>query len=347
MRHFNVPGVSVTYFANGEIEWSKHFGMLEKGTDKAVNKSSIFHACSISKMITALCVLKLAQGETLDLYRDVGEYLTSWEIPNNEFIAKKKITLANLLSHQAGFYDCEGSFGSYKRGDNIPKTIDILKGTSRYNLEEVSAKYVPETDFVYSDAGYCVVSQVVEDALGETIPQIAKRIIFDTLGLKSTFFWEIGKDFNEEIFEFDCAVGHDSSGEIVEEIRASYPNLEGAALWTTTNELARIVIDIIKAYHGMRGTILNQEMARLMLAPYGCTESMGMGVFLGADKNGEQCFVSQGWGVGMQCKFRAYHEKQKGVIVMTNSEPGMEQNKALVGEIIDYACKSNGGVFQM
>ena len=341
MNHFNVPGVSVTYFADGKIGWNKHFGTLEKGTDKAVGDSAIFHACSISKMITAMCVLKLAQCEELDLYKDVNEYLTSWKIPDNELTKTKKITLANLLAHQAGFYDCEGSFSPYKHGDSVPNPVDILKGTTQYYPEEVCVKYEPETDAEYSDVGYCIINQVLIDVLGESVPQAAKWSIFKPLELKRTFFWEPGINIYEDISMEDCAVGHDKNGTIVDEIRAAYPNIEGAGLWTTTSELARIVIDLIKSYHGKSGKILDQEMARLMLTPYGCAKSVGLGVFLEEDKSGKPYFFSQGWGVGMQCKLRAYYKEQNGVIVMTNSEPGMEQDESLVGEIIEYVC--NGG----
>ena len=338
MKHFNIPGVSITYFYSAEIAWSKHFGALEAGMDKAVNENSIFHACSISKMMTALCVLKLAQDGALDLHKDVNEYLTSWKVPDSKFTDEKRVTLANLLAHQAGFYDCEGSFGPYKHGDDIPKAIDILKGITRYNPKEVKANYVPETDCEYSDAGYCVVSQVLEDVFGKKIPQIAKELVFDPLGLKSTFFWEIGKDVPDGIVLADCAVGHGNSGEIVDEVRAQYPNIEGAALWTTTNELARIVIDITKSYNDAGGLILSRETAELMLTPYGRSDDTGLGVFLDKDKNGEPFFFSQGWGIGMQCKLRAYYKKQSGVVVMTNSEPGVEQDAALVGEIIEHVC---------
>jgi len=193
MKHFNVPGVSVTHFANGELCWSKNFGTLEKGTDKAVDDNSIFHACSISKMITALCVLRLAQDGALDLHKNVNEYLVSWKVPNSRLV-----TLANLLAHQAGFYDCDDSFSPYKNGDCLPKTIDILR--------DVHVEYTPETDCEYSDTGYCVISQVLDDVLGETILQISKRLVFEPLGLKHTFFWDMHKALT------DCAVGHDSNG---------------------------------------------------------------------------------------------------------------------------------------
>ncbi|MCL2573487.1 MAG: beta-lactamase family protein [Defluviitaleaceae bacterium] len=342
MKHFNVPGVSATYFDNGKVGWSKHFGTLEKNTDKNVNDDSIFHACSISKMITALCVLRLMQDGALDLHKDINEYLTSWKMPDNEFTTKKKVTLANLLAHQAGLYDCEGSFSPYKNDDAIPKTIDILRGTTPYCPEEVRVKYVPETDCEYSDAGYCIISQVLQDVFGETIQQIAKRIIFEPLGLKQTFFWEIDKDSYGNISIHNCAVGHNSSGDVVDGIRASYPNIEGAALWTTANELTSITLDLLKSYHSNSGSVLNQEMAQLMLTPYGCTDDVGLGIFLFLDKDdkSESHFMSQGWGIGMQCKLRVCHESQRGIVVMTNSDPSMDQTESLVGEIINHTMST-------
>ena len=329
MNHFNVPSVSVTCFADGKIDRSKHFGTLEKGTSKIADDNSIFHACSISKMITAICVLRLAQYGELDLHKDVNEYLTSWKLPDNEFTKTKKITLANLLAHQAGLRDDDDSLNPCKSGDDAPSLLDILN-------KAVNVQYEPETDCEYSDAGYCIISQVLLDVLGETIPQAASWIIFKPLGLTRTFFWEPNKNEYDGISLDDCAVGHDRHGNIVNEIRAVYPNIEGAGLWTTTRELAVIILDLLKSYHGNGGLVLRQAMAQLMLTPFGCTDDVGLGVFLDKDGDGKPCFVSQGWGVGMQCKVHCYYEAQSGVIVMTNSDPGKDQDESLIGEVIRY-----------
>lgn len=341
MNDFHVPGVGITYFNEGKIQWNGSFGILEKGTKKTVNRDSIFHACSISKMIIAMCVLKLAEENILDVQKEANQYLSSWKITDNDFTNEKKIKLINLLSHQAGFYDVEGSFEPYKENDTIPRNIDILKGTTHYNCEEVHAKYVPETNWAYSDAGYCIIEQILEDVTGKNICQLADELIFKPLNLTHTFLWQIGKE--DKLFSIynqnNCAVGHDSNGEIVEEIRARYPNLGGAALWSTPDELSIIVLDIIKSYNGDCGIVLNRKTADLMLTPRESANFMGLGVFLGND-NDKPYFFSQGWGVGMQCKLRAYYKDQYGVTVMTNSEPGMEQDKALIGEIINEVCKS-------
>ena len=338
MNHFNVPGVGVTYFEGAAIKWNQCFGTLEQGTQAGIDEHSIFHACSISKMVTAICVLKLAQDGILDLNLDVNEYLTSWKIPENEFTAQKKVTLMHLLSHQAGFYDPDGSFSPYQKNGMIPSAIDILSGITSYNPEEVRAKYIPGTECHYSDAGYVVIGQIIEDVTKEAVSRVAQTYIFEPLEFVSTFFWEVGKALPQHINSADLVAGHDKKGKVVDDKRAIYPNVEGAGLWTTTEELARIVIDIIKAYQGLDSVVLNREMAKRMLTPFGCSDDMGLGVFLAVDQVGKPCFLSQGWGVGMQCKLRAYYENQNGVIVMTNSEPGKSQDRALVGEIIKYVC---------
>ncbi|MCL2594055.1 MAG: beta-lactamase family protein [Promicromonosporaceae bacterium] len=334
MKRFNVPGVSVTYFAGDLIRWSKHYGTLEAGASRQVDDNSIFHACSISKMVTTLCVLRLAQDGLLDLHRDVNDYLTSWQIPDGAFTKTKKVTLANLLAHQGGFRDGEGSFGPLANGDSAPAPIDILIGATPYHPEPARVEYEPETDCEYSDLGYCVIAQVLGDVLGETVPQLAARLVFNPLGLTRTFFWGASGDPHLETRILDCACGHDNDGRVVDGIRAIYPNTEGASLWTTTRDLAQIVIDLLKAYHGDDGAILDAASARFMLSPYGCDVGQGVGVFLDRDEAGRPFFFSQGWGIGMQCKLRAYYQQRDGVVVMTNSEPGVAQDESLVGEII-------------
>ena len=334
MKYFNVPGISMTYFESGMIHWKKTAGVLQQNTNNKIDENSIFHACSISKMITALSALCLVQEGVLNLNTPVNELLTSWKIPTNKFTGIKEITLADILAHQGGFYDAPGSFEPYKSGTPIPTLLELLKGTGEYNLEEVHPQYTPQIDFSYSDGGYCVIAQLIKDVTGESLPQIAQKYIFTPLALQSTFFWEVGKEpkqFPKTIID-NCAIGHNKHGNIVDELRAQYPNTEGAGLWSTPTELTTIVLDVLDSYHHKKGKILTTEMAERLLTPYGDKSFIGLGVFL--DSKQGSCF-SQGWGVGMQCKLKFFPKTNTGLVVMTNSDPGCEQNKSLIGEIIE------------
>src|SRR4029077_777891 len=84
MLRLHVPGVSVAVIHNKRIEWSKGYGLARLG-GPPVSASTIFGAASMSKPVTAMAVLRLAQEGKIDLGADVNTYLKSWKIPANEY----------------------------------------------------------------------------------------------------------------------------------------------------------------------------------------------------------------------------------------------------------------------
>src|SRR5690349_24598513 len=102
MKYFNVPGVSIAVINNGNIEWARGYGTMEMNGDQTVAPDTLFQAASISKPVSAMMVLKLAEQGKLDLDRDVNDFLSSWKIPENEYTEKNKVTLRGILSHTAG-----------------------------------------------------------------------------------------------------------------------------------------------------------------------------------------------------------------------------------------------------
>ncbi|CAH1198862.1 Putative D-alanyl-D-alanine carboxypeptidase [Paenibacillus plantiphilus] len=345
MNHYRVPGIGMTVFREGIIEWSGVQGVAEAGTLHKITAESPFHACSMSKMVTAIGVMRLVQEGLLDLEEDISRYLVSWRLPENAFTDQRKVTLRSLLAHQGGFVDPEGSFDVYYKGDPFPTPANILEGNTRYYPEPAQVKYMPDSQFSYSDAGYTIVEQIIEDVTGESFAQVMERAVIAPLGLSRTFFWggDAGSGASLDIDKArDGAVtGHDKHGRPVEGKRAHYPNLSGAGLWTTATEFALLSMEVTKAWNGDTASFLRPDLARMMLTGHGCAKGVGLGVFLPKEGK-EPHFVSQGWGVGSQCMMVAYPELNSGIVVMTNSEPGKHQNEALVGEVIREISKKYG-----
>ncbi|MCC2447396.1 beta-lactamase family protein [Bacillus cereus] len=335
MDYYQVPGVSIAELGEQGIERTGYYGVLEKGKDSRVNKDSLFHACSMSKMVTSLGVLRLVQEGVVDLNEDVNKYLTSWKVPENAYTKEKKVTLANLLAHQGGFVDPEDSFGQFEIGDSIPTMKDILLGKTKFNPKPLQAEYVPGSQFSYSDAGFCIIEQLIEDVTNTCFVTVMNRLIIQPLGLKKTFFWDyqIENGSLREGVKNIAGIGHDKNGCIVKGKRAFYPYLASTGLWSTPTELSLIVLEIISAWNGIDTGILSPENARLMLKGHGCNEAVGLGVFTSSD-GGRMNLISKGWGIGFQCMLVAYPEQGRGIIIMTNSDPGKPQNESLIGEII-------------
>ena len=78
-------------------------GEADRATHRMVSADDPVRIASISKLITALGVMRLVDGGKLDLDRDVSDYL-GYPLRNPAFPARK-ITLRLLLSHQSSLLD--------------------------------------------------------------------------------------------------------------------------------------------------------------------------------------------------------------------------------------------------
>jgi CubicO group peptidase (beta-lactamase class C family) len=329
MKHYNVSGLSLALINNGNLGLTEGYGVLEAGMTSKVSNNSMFNACSISKFATATLVLKLGDEGILDLDENVNDRLISWKVPENRFTQNKKVTLRTLLSHQSGIIDPEGSFGEYNSNHGIPTMLDLLEGRKSYCPEPLEVKYEPGSDFQYSDAGFCIIEQLIEDVSGEAFKSVMNEQIFKPLNMRnSSLEYTIPAD---KSYNFAC--GHNKDGKVVDEKYPIYPHPAAAGLWSTPTEIASLVIEIISSLNGSSKLGLSRRLITEMITPQGCAPWTGLGVFL--DNSAQELRISSlGWGIGFQCMMIAYPYSGNGAVIMTNTDLGVHQTKGLIGEIV-------------
>ncbi|MNW25502.1 Penicillin-binding protein 4* [compost metagenome] len=378
MEEHGTPGMSVAVLQDGRIVWSEGMGTLERGTDRPAARNSLFHACSMSKMVTALGVLRLVQEERLKLDADVNEYLEFWKLtegPNmrnsmaqdigherekdtigdrgeevDQHIFVKHmdevsdqrphyqigVTLSQLLAHQGGLEDPEGSFDACQPGEQVPELGDILAGRTRYLPQPLNLSYAPGSRFSYSDAGYCVIEQIVEQVTGMPFTEAMDQLVIGPLGLGNTSFWNSAADPEGGTLPRDIegggsiAAGHNAQGSVVPGRRAYYPYLAAAGLWTTAEDLIRMLAALIEAWRGESSSFLRPDLVRYMLTGFGCEPAAGLGIFLHS-ADGVLQILSRGWGIGFQGMLTAFPELGMGAVVLTNMDPGRPQQESVVG----------------
>ncbi|MEL6841950.1 MAG: serine hydrolase domain-containing protein, partial [Bacteroidota bacterium] len=118
MEHHKVPGVSITVVEAGQIKWSRAYGVSDSKTNAPIDTNTLFQAASISKPISALLALRLAEEGKVDLDENVNTYLEGWQVPDNEFTLTEKVSLRRLMSHSAG--TSVHGFAGYKSSASIP-----------------------------------------------------------------------------------------------------------------------------------------------------------------------------------------------------------------------------------
>ena len=324
------PGVSCAWVDAAGRVTTECWGVADKERNLPVDEDTIFPACSISKFVTAVCVMKLQEQRAIDIDVPVNNYLRQWKLRTTDG-SECNATIRALLCHTAGVIDGEDAFYGLRRSDPDISLLDILEGRTSYNNRPVRAEKLPGTAFEYSDAGYCILQLLVQEVMGEAFDDAARMLVFDALELKNTFF---ASRKNMEYYEAAAtmATGYDGEGLPLPGKYPCQPDLAASALWSTPKELLTIAKAFIEAYHG-RSAFLQAASAREMAKRVGKFPWTGLGVF----PQGKDVVMSQGWGENGQCMLKMNVRTGTAAVVMTNRNPEVDQSESKVEWLVD--CK--------
>ncbi len=342
MAHYRTPGVSIAVIDDFALDRAKPYGILRAGQERPVTLDSYFEAASTSKLVTAAIVLHYVEKGTLRLDEDINTYLRSWQLPENEFTHQQKVTMRLLLTHRAGL---PATNFPVKENAGEPTLVKILKGESPALNKPAVVEFVPGTKWQYSNIGYVVIQQILEDKIGKPFFRIAQETVFEPLGMKhSTFTYPLARELqNNEAWP------HDEEGTLREPQMVLNAQAHGG-LMTTPSDLALFAVELMRAYDGRSERLLSKEMARQMfdkavdLDPAvmgGLPLSEGMGAFLYGEGDGLVFLHPGGNSPGMNCWLFGYPKTGRGAVIMTNGASGeilaMEIISAVVREFSSYS----------
>ena len=311
MAALKVPGVSIAVIHNGKIEWVRGYGVTKIG-GLTVTPATLFQAASISKPVTALAVLHLVQEGKLDLDTDVNRYLKSWKLPDNEFTAKKKVTLRELLTHTAGM--TVHVFLGYASTEAVPTTVQVLNGEKPANSPAIRVDTVPGTKWEYSGGGYVIVQQLLEDVTGKPFPRLMQETVLGPIAMtSSTYQQPLPAARLKEV-----AMPYRQNGDPVAGGPHTYPEMAPAGLWTTPSDLARYAMEVQESLAGTSNRVLSTAIAKKMLIPEMNRQGLGPGT---GGSNEHPYFTHSGANEGYQCNLVAYNNGD-GAVIMTNSDSG-------------------------
>ena len=173
----DVPGGVVGVIRDGELIFSKAYGMahLSYGIPYAVGTPS--NIASVSKQFTAMAILLLEQQGKLSLDDDVRKHIP--RLPDLGQVA----TIKNMLNHTNGFREVLNlmPMTGWKFEDVLlrQEVIEMLK-----RQEELQA--APGEEFNYNNSAFIMLAEIVERISGQTFPEFMEENVFGPLGMTST-----------------------------------------------------------------------------------------------------------------------------------------------------------------
>lgn len=326
MELYDVPGAAVAVIQDFQIDYVEVHGVMSESTLEPVTEETLFQAASISKSVSAAGVVSLAQEGVVYLDADINEYLTSWHLPDNSFQASQKVTLRRILSHTAG--TTVGGFRGYRHTEPVPTLIQILNGEPPANSPPIVVDLVPGSQFRYSGGGYLVMQQAVEDVTGLDYPAFIRDRVLAPIGMDHSTYEQ---PLPPSLQGF-AASGYYADGTAVPGGHHIYPEIAPAALWTTSRDVARFLIELQLSLRGESNQVLSAENARVLLTEVKRDYSLGFDLWM---IHGQPFFGHSGANDGFRCRMIAHRTGGFGVVILTNSDNGLEFAAAvtdLIGE---------------
>ena len=225
--------------------------------DKPLTENSRLRYASVSKIFTSALILKLANEGALSLDDKVVDILP---IPEPKDGRIKEITVAMLLEHTGGFDRFKTFTPMLTLGQKPWCPTDLNK------LADTMLDFAPDTQYQYSNVGYCLLGAIAEKTGGKPFRELAEEAFaLEKHGIRfvgNDFLPdEIRYDFRHEVFynefyrdQFDFeeslyAVGG-LSGSAVGVVRATVPLLQGTPFNLLSRRTMPCAINLLEGCYG-------------------------------------------------------------------------------------------------
>ncbi|WP_165499079.1 serine hydrolase [Gramella sp. KN1008] len=212
----NLPGITAAVIDDQELLWSGAFGLANMEENLKAQVSTICSICSISKLFTAVAVMKLYDEGKLRLDDRVDDILPAYKL-RQKYSGSGPITIRSLLTHSSGL-PREAAY-PYWTGPDFPfpskEEIDSKLG-------DQETLYPASTYFQYSNLGLTLLGEIVEEISGVPYDEYVKKNILEPLELSDT-----RPEMPKELYGEKLAIGYSSVTRAGEREKVKFFNANG------------------------------------------------------------------------------------------------------------------------
>ncbi len=290
---------------NGEIIYEQYSGFRNPRAHKdSITPSTPFHLASVSKTITAMAVLRLAEEGKIRIDDTLSKYFPQFPRPG--------ITIKTLLNHRSGLpnyvHYMERLGWDKKRTITNQDVLDFI--VERHQDINIGA---PDRRFSYSNTNYALLALLIEKVTGQTYSQYLQKNLFEPLDMKDSYVYTLADSarslpsfFNngrQYAFDFLDLVYGDKN------------------IYST-------VRDLLKFDQALNaGTFFSREMIDSAYTPYSFekpgTHNYGLGWRMLLLKNGKKVIYHNGWWHGNRTAFYRLVDENVAIIAFCNNDSKM------------------------
>ena len=231
MADTGTPGYALGIVKDGQIVYTKGFGVERVGEDTPVTEHTVFGTGCVGKTTVATALMQLVDADKIDLDAPVTNYLPYFKLADERY---KGITIRQLITHRSGLPEIE---------DWISSPVEYDDGVlERYvrSLDNTKLLFAPGERWSYTSIGYTVLADVIQKVTGQTFEDYLQQHILDPLGMENTLLI-VGEADQAHVAGNHV---HDNAGEVVVSDIFPYRRqfAAGGPLYSSISDLARYAL---------------------------------------------------------------------------------------------------------
>lgn len=174
----NTKSLSAAIQFNDSVSWSYATGISSQSPLVNVTPNHAYLIGSVTKTMTAACVLQLVDEGILQLEDSVGKWLPPMQHIN------PNVTLRQLLRHQSGLYD---ALSHPNAQPTLIATMDSVWEPAVFLANFMQPPvFQPGTSWQYSNTNYFLLGMIIEAATGNPYYTELRNRFFTPLDMTST-----------------------------------------------------------------------------------------------------------------------------------------------------------------
>jgi serine beta-lactamase-like protein LACTB len=318
MSRLGIPGLSLALAEAGQIRYEAGFGLADVENQVLARPETVYRLASVSKPMTAVAVMKLAQEGRLDLDAPVTRYCP--EFPEKPW----PVTSRQLLCHQGGV--------RWYRPDEQPMTrrfTSLAEGLALFADDPLV--FEPGTRVLYSTFGYTLLGCAAGHAAGEAFLPLLQDAVFGPAGMTATR----ADDVRGLIPNRAQGYVRDGSGQLLNSALAdmSY-KVPGGGLCGTAPDVARFGAALLSGQLVTKETL--QQMLTRQKTRDGRLTGYGLGLTVGT-RGGKREAWHEGGQERVSTVLYLRPDADLAVALLTNLEKLQPQALDLARRVADLA----------
>ena len=334
MAKHDVKGLSIALIDDQKVVWAEGFGYADVANRVPATANTVYRIGSISKLVTATEIMRLAEQGKVDLDKAITTYVPEFSI-HNRFANSKPITLRALLAHHSGLPS------DVLKGMWVDHPVSLAEYVTA--LREESLASPPQSLYKYSNIDFSLLGRVIENVEHQEFSSAMQQNLLSPLGMTDSSF-----QLTPEI-ERRTARAYRNGREAT---RLSLRDTPAGGMLSSVNDMSRWLQFIFADGRAQGTQIIKPETLHEMFKPQFADLELDFGHKTGmawmlsglSVPGGQQLAWHNGGFAPYQAHLSLLPEQKLGVVILTNSDEASQFITQLGARVLELAYETKLGV---